>query len=476
MRILIHVTLPTMLRHFEGVLVSLAERGHSVRIAYHRAPERELPAALARHENISSVLSPGRRGDEWSEEIVQLRAMRDYIRYLDKRFAATPKLRARALRKMVKSATDDKATHLVAPCPRCGARLVDDEVGRLLLAFRDRGVGKIDRLLSLMEATIPSAAAIEAFLRGEQPDVLLVTPLISLGSYQPDFVKSATALGIPVGFPVFSWDNLSTKGLIHVQPDQVFVWNEWQRAEAVEMHAVPEERVVVTGAPRFDEFFAMQSQWSRDAFCAEHGFDPRQPIVTYLCSSGFVAGEELQFVVRWIEQLRRTTPLASCNILVRPHPREKMAWKEFVAPAPRIAMSMPRADNADQTLFDTLFHSAAAVGLNTSAQLEAAIVGTPVLTMLVPEFAEGQQGTIHFNYLLKEHGGFVEVASDFDTHLRQLKAAIDGASDRDAVRRFVGRFIRPHGLERPATTEMVEAIEALARSRPAHRSELIHTS
>ncbi len=477
MRVLIHVSLPTMLRHFEGVLVSLADRGHSVRIAYHRAPELPLPPALAGHERIAFARSPGRRGDDWSEEIVELRSVRDYLRYLDKRFAGAPKLRARALRKMMQATTDEERLHLIAPCPRCGTRLVDDEIGGILRAgFRKRGITRISRLLAHMEATIPSSTAIEAFFREQQPDVVLVTPLIALGSYQPDFVKSAKALDIPVVFPVFSWDNLSTKGLIHVLPDQVFVWNEWQRAEAVEMHDVPEERVVVTGAPRFDEFFAMQPQTTRDAFCEAHGFDPRQPIVTYLCSSEFVAAEEVQFVTRWIGEVRRAPRLATCNILIRPHPREKTQWKPFVAPDPGVAVSRPRAINADQTLFDTLHHSAAAVGLNTSAQLEAAIAGKPVLTILAPEFADGQQGTLHFGYLLKEQGGFVDVAPDLDTHLRQLQQAVDGDYDRDGIRRFVGRFIRPHGLDRPATAVMVEAIEALARSHPAHQSELIHTS
>ena len=108
-----------------------------------------------------------------------------------------------------------------------------------------------------MERTIPSATVLEEFLKAEQPDLVLVSPLVNLGSYQADFVKSAKALHIPVVYPVFSWDNLSTKGLIHVEPDGVIVWNERQRTEAVEMHGVPPDRVVVTGAPRFDEFFAM---------------------------------------------------------------------------------------------------------------------------------------------------------------------------------------------------------------------------
>ena len=89
-------------------------------------------------------------------------------------------------------------------------------------------------------------------------------------------------------------------------------------------------------------------------------------------------------------------------------------------------MAFPRALNSDQTLFDTVFHSAAVVGLNTSAELEAGIVGRPVFTILAGEHAEGQQGTIHFQYLLKERGGFVEVAPDFEAHRRQFAAAVRG--------------------------------------------------
>ena len=123
---------------------------------------------------------------------------------------------------------------------------------------------------------------------------------------------------------------------------------------------------------------------------------------------------------------------------------------------------MPQAMNADPTLFDTVHHSAAVVGLNTSAQLEAGIVGRPVLTILAPEFEEGQQGTLHFSYLLKEHGGFVDVASDFDSHRRQLAGAVKGDYDPGAIRNFIEKFLRPHGIDRPATPRMVEAIEGFA--------------
>ena len=460
-----HVTLMTMLRHFESVLLTLADRGHRVRVALpNRRPDLLPPPALAGHPSISFVRAPATRGDEWAHPIHELRSLRDYLRYLEPRYEGAPKLRTRALRKMVAAVTREHQSHLAAHCPHCNQRIVDDQVGRIMLAFRKEGRRNLAAMLRLMEATIPSDASIEAFLTAEAPDVVLVTPLINFGSYQADYVKSAQALGIPVGFPVFSWDNLSNKGLIHVAPDRVFVWNERQRIEAVKMHRVPAERVVVTGAPRFDEFFEMQPRQSREVFCAEFGFEPQRPIVTYLCSSEFVAGREVEFVERWIAELRADRTLRECGILIRPHPREQKQWRTFAAP-PRVAVAFPRALNSDQTLFDTVYHSAAVVGLNTSAELEAGIVGRPVFTILAGDDAEGQEGTIHFKYLLKDQHGFVEVAPDFDTHRQQLAAAVRGEYDAGAMRRNVEHFVRPHGGTQPATPLLVSAIEDLARSK-----------
>ena len=61
----------------------------------------------------------------------------------------------------------------------------------------------------------------------------------------------------------------------------------------------------------------------------------------------------------------------------------------------------------------------AVVALNTSAELEAGIAGRPVFTVLAnDQAADGQAQTLHFNYLLREHGGFVSYAVDLAQHRR----------------------------------------------------------
>jgi hypothetical protein len=125
-----------------------------------------------------------------------------------------------------------------------------------------------------------------------------------------------------------------------------------------------------------------------------------------------------------------------------------------------IVMNSPM-QNADVVLYDTVYHSAAIVGLNTSAEIEAAIVGRPVFT-IVDDNARGQQGTLHFHYLLRHRGGPVELANDFEQHLTQLGDALAGRYDRAPVDAFVQWFVRPHGLSTPVAPRVADAIEMLA--------------
>jgi hypothetical protein len=255
--------------------------------------------------------------------------------------------------------------------------------------------------------------------------------------------------------------------------------------EAFKLHKVPADRVVVTGAPRFDEFFEMRPATTKEQFCGLVDLDPSAPIVTYLCSSKFVAATEKEFVERWITELRRSTNpvLAGCSVLVRPHPAGTKGWHtdpRHVVRWPgeysdKASTSRPFADsrsivmnspmqNADQVLYDTVFHSAAVVGLNTSAEIEAAIVGRPVFTIIDPE-AGGQSGTLHFHYLLQQNGGHVRLAESFDEHRRQLEDALSGPAVRAAIDAFLQTFVRPHGRTTPVSPLVTDAIESLVSSR-----------
>ena len=318
--------------------------------------------------------------------------------------------------------------------------------------------------------------------------MLLLSPVVHFGSAQADLVASARRLGIPVGMLLFSWDNLSTKGRLHRPPDWMFVWNDRQRTEAAQLHGFPQDRVVVVGAPRFDSFFSLRRQMSAEEFLSPLGLDPSAPTLLYVCSSPFVSAGELAFVHKWLRALRAAPGAArAANVLVRPHPDIALLGpdvpvEQFRWPASQGLQALvsrpfddPRAvvlrtsDRAMQGLYECIAHSAAVVGLNTSAELEAAIVGKPVYTVLAGDGdADGQASTLHFHYLLEREGGFVRAADGLDEHIAQLDAGVGVAiGPGAAIRRFVGEFLRPLGIDRPVSPLLAEALERTFAAMPA---------
>jgi hypothetical protein len=355
------------------------------------------------------------------------------------------------------------------------ARRVALRVARQLVGTTDAELSeRVIRAAARLESAIPTSRRIERYMRKLAPDVVLVSPVVKLGSDQVEFLKSARQLGIPAATCVASWDNLTSKGLLRCVPERVFVWNEVQRREATELHGMPVERVVATGAQLFDRWFERRPSTSRDDFKRTIGLDPAQPYVLFLGSSPFVArrsDQEVRFVTRWIETFRTSGDerLRQLGIAIRPHPVGKQ-WDDVDLSRFENVVIWPRRSRRPVTpeehadFFDSLAHSAAVVGINTTAMIEAAIIGKSVFTILKPKFA--QESTLHFHYLLEENGGFLHVASSLEEHAEQLVRVLeegDGQADQRA--RFIESFVRPHGLERPATPILADAVEELAGAR-----------
>lgn len=432
-------------RHFEGVLTALTSRGHSVVVtaAHKRNKPLKLAGVFSNNPRIDVVTNPVRRVDEWEPFVRPLRQARDYVRFLDPSYATAQKLAERA--------------RAYAP-PGWPERLsANGTLGRRRTLVK--------RTLELAETLIPSERYYELFIRSHAPDVILITPLIDFGSYQTDYVKSAHRLGIPIAFLPFSWDNLTNRGLVRIAPDRVLVWNEHQKREAVTYHDVAPDDVIVTGAPRFDDFFAMRPSTTREEFCARAGLDASRPFLLYLCSSHFVAPDEVAFVREWARAVRQDASIGGCGILVRPHPANKEPWDgvDLTDIQNAAVWREPPKVQADPALYDSLHHCAAAAGLNTSAMIEAGILGKSVHTIETAEFAGGQEQTLHFHYLLARNGGLVEVANDLRQHCVQLAEALaNPGAGALRSRRFVESFVRPRGMDLPVAPIMAEEIERVA--------------
>jgi FkbM family methyltransferase len=467
MKILFVLKQTGYLRHFDTVVQTLAHQGHEIRLASQNA-SLTLPSTLQGLPSVSITACPKKRGDAWAKDVSLFRRAEDYLRYLEEPYTQATKLRARAFDKFIQTLSN-------------GKRVPEPSWSEIGLELTDAEIRRLRKFFALIEDTLPSDTSIEDFVKQQAPDALLITPLVDIGSGQSDFVKSARALGIPVGMALFSWDNLSTKGSVHIAPDHVFVWNEVQQREAVELHGIRKKRISLTGAPRFDRFIDLavhdESKTKRTEFCQALGLETDRPIILYLCSSKFVAADERPFIQSWIRDVRASKDpvVAGANLLVKTHPDLTRDWRDHseqhvswpgVEPA---LISTPFGEDrttvlmskftALQTLYECLYHSDVVVGLNTSAELEAGILGKPVLTLPAGEGLEaGQRRTLHFHYLLRANGGFVELASSMDEHLTQLADVLAGRYDTQHIQSFITSFLRPQGWDKSSSEILAGAI------------------
>ena len=349
---------------------------------------------------------------------------------------------------------------------------------RAVRALERRRLGSLvtSRPLALalagLERLYPPPDGLRAQLRRLAPSLVLASPLIYPHSREADVVKAAQRAGVPtVGF-VLSWDNLSSKGTFHARPERLFVWNEIQRREAVELHGIGPERIDVVGAPVFDYVFSDALRRERGPLLASLGLASDARYVLYAVSSavGLGAGGEVEIVERLARALTRRLGDRAPVLLVRPHPKNLRGF-EALAGCPGIHLwpspGFPHTEAAREGLYNSVFHADAVVGLSTSLFLEAAVLDRPCVAILLRSGERARvtpSAFMHFSYL--SDAGMLEAVDDEQAAAEALARIVERGEDGRAHARaaFVRSFLRPHGVERDAADVAAERLLELARA------------
>jgi hypothetical protein len=278
------------------------------------------------------------------------------------------------------------------------ARSVWARAARGLLAALGRG-GQNALLAATRALTVRVAPELYAdpFAR-HRPDLVVGTRVITMSGPRTHsspryldrhLLMSAARHGVPTMVLVSSWDNLTTSGFFPVAVDRITVWNEIMRAQAIDVHALPAERVVVTGAPQHDVFARTEPFQQRAAFLRALGLDPARRLVVYTTGTEGTIGGEPALVGVIARALERE--LADVQLLVRLHQLDRMdRYRELVG-HPRVAFDQAgRASQGayhdrdfdaaqSERLADTLRHADVVVNAASSISIDAAAVGTPVV-------------------------------------------------------------------------------------------------
>lgn len=331
----------------------------------------------------------------------------------------------------------------------------------------------ITGFLRFIERRIPVAPEIKDHIRRHLPDILIALPLISGDSREGEYVQAANMLNIPTVYSMFSWDNIASKATFHSSPHYYFIWNKPLARELSELHGISSERILVTGAPRFARLLKNREDYilPRAEFCRIAGIDPAKKYILYVGSTYLLdsnvrktLSEDL-LIVDIAEALERSEKTRGVDILVRPHPVNSMIISALrdgehstisIYPSPG---ELPDTEEKRRMFYNSIYHSVAVVGVNTTAFLEASAIDKPCVTIISQEYGETQQ-LVHFHHLAE--GKFLEIAKQVEDVADIVGQIVEGIDTRVVQRReFVKNFIKPLEMEKSAVETYADLIERL---------------
>ena len=161
---------------------------------------------------------------------------------------------------------------------------------------------------------------IEEILKKENCNMLLITnPMFR---QETKLWSTAKKLRIKTIGAVRSWDNLH-QGL-RIYPDELLVWNEVNKQEAVELMGFPEDKIHITGACQFDQYFNQDYVKTKTQFCDEIKLDPNRPIITLASIGSLWPGYDENYMVDQLIDLIQTNQIpGNPQLVIRLHPVSK---------------------------------------------------------------------------------------------------------------------------------------------------------
>jgi hypothetical protein len=438
----------------------LLARGHELTLAFEGRSgvpdDNGFEEWLAEHRDRVNVCAAIRRGGIWRRVLFAAREVRSYASYC-RRGPEAAFYRERWRRYMPAWVAWLAKQHPTAE-----------------RVFRSR---LTHALLTAVERVSPPSLRIVAVLRRDRPDCVVASPANMLVDEEIEYIKAARAAGIPSVVPVMSWDNLTTKGVFHVQPDYVLAWHRGHRDEARDIHGVPGDRIVVTGSPFFDKWFDPEpSVGPRATTCGRIGADAAHPYLLYLGSSANIARDESWLVLALVRALRAhpDASLRTLQVVFKPHP----------GGSPRNIRALPRLDDAGVLVWgrergrpdtvdaihqfrEVLHHASVVVGVNTTGMLDAVLCNRPCLALKVRRYHRTQADTTHFQRMQESKA--LLTAGSISRTIDLIRKILEGHDQTALARqRFAATYARPRGLGAQAGEAAAIAIELAPQKLSAH--------
>lgn len=265
-------------------------------------------------------------------------------------------------------------------------RLLSFGTRRLPLVFRNQ------RLLSLLSNSFVNQELEKAV--GEIEPAVVITSTPGQKIQDLPMLKACQTLGYKTLSPVYSWDNLTSKGPFYFPVGNLAVWNNIMKEEALFFHGYDSEHVFVTGVPVFDPYVTVlnESAEERQNFFKQIGFPEERPLITITTIPQIFFGKSHILLALKIQQWMDIGSIPTCSILIRPHPKDTTDYSQLQKhpliridnygsqPDDSLKHWVPQKDNMIH-LGRTMRYSSIVVNIASTITIDAACFDTPVINL-----------------------------------------------------------------------------------------------
>lgn len=295
----------------------------------------------------------------------------------------------------------------------------------------------------LFDALLTLEIALSAMER-EKPEALIVDSRMS--RYGRAFIHAARCAEVPAiavehsfFLPDNVWDFLTAGDVREARrnpalacplPDKILVYGPRDKELLIQQH-FPEERIEVTGAPRWDSLPALTRALDKVALCRSYGLDPGRPIVLLATQAYYPETEENEIFRAACVAVRK---IFGAQLAVKLHPLDRTlsaTKKRYLGIARKVGLSNVVIRDG-RVLYEMLRICDVVLTLGCNTAVEASLMGKPVV--VVDLFRRAIRETFLNHFALLE-------ARDEDEILRLLAAILFDSNLQEEQASLGAKFV-----------------------------------
>ena len=160
---------------------------------------------------------------------------------------------------------------------------------------------------------------VDALVAEINPELMVSTYPINF--MEAKFLYAAKKKGLKTLIHLLSWDNITSKGIFPVIPDQFIAWGAVMESELKAYYKVTDDQIHVCGVPHFDQHFEIKQAPNFAPVLDGLKLNPQKPYLFVAMSAPRFAPHEID-IVEWLaKSINENRFGKDLQMIVRPHPQ-----------------------------------------------------------------------------------------------------------------------------------------------------------